>query len=159
MRGKWSIYFPIMWDCKLCGTPLWRRLGSTSRISSVVTTIFLLFLLWNIEVLLKPHTEIHTPAVAPNNQHTTNNGTKTTWYLSFFEVFLHSTTQTTQQNEWAAQKKTPHCVREELAPHAWLGTNAWSLVNHPCSPSCTFQSQSKGPGPHCWHPWEPRTTY
>lgn len=42
-EGKWSIYFSITWDYKLCTTASWKRLGSTSRIPSVVTHNFLIF--------------------------------------------------------------------------------------------------------------------
>lgn len=62
-------------------------------------------------------------------------------FLTFFYTpLLRPLSKTSEQ----PKRKALHCVREELTPHAWLGTNAWSLFNHHCSPSSTFQSKAKG---------------
>lgn len=56
------------------------------------------------------------------------------------------------------QRKAPHCVSQELAPHAWLGTNAWSLVNQHC-PVLRIPAPAKGQPLAADAPEEPKKTY
>lgn len=58
----------------------------------------------------------------------------------FYTPLLRPLSKTSEQ----PKRKAPHCVSEELAPHAWLGTNAWSLVNHHC-PVLRIPTRSKWP--------------